>query len=417
MATNYEYSLTNSKGLGRAIYCYGLEFPIIICPTIHGEPLLTTQAFYYLEQLESVVRIRFDKRNEIPKHASPVELERIFEYTIDNYLFEFSKKYPTEKLTSKITEYRYWKNDGYTFIGYDGNQTIALALDAGNDNSIIDIVDANNPNKDYWNDWCLISNYTNDYIEQYVSSMKSVLHNTVDVETKDHEELGTGHFKLPLLRCSQGLLDYHQATMLEVISPERIDITKDKLLVSRGMMSDINFEMPLEVFHAVNHYDADLLSYYFAGVREHLPISQFRCFYNVLEYFFEEAPLNLGEKATIEREQISCVVRWITDSDKLLKFIKELGQAFIDSVEQNITSSSGVNINALSIASSDLAHNVAIWLYEIRCACVHSKKTRKGKTSARFVPYSQDEDLVGLAVPVVQMLAIACIEKDGEIII
>lgn len=415
MATNYEYSLTNSKGLGRVIYFHGLEFPIIICPTIHGEPLLTTQAFYYLEQLESVVRIRFEKPSNIPKHSTATDLERIFEYTIDNYLFEFSKKYPAEKLTSKVTEYKYWKNACYTCLGYDGNQTIALALDAANDNSIIDIVDENHPNKGYWYDWCLISNYTSNYIDNYVKSMKSVLSNSVDVTTQDHEKLGTGKFKLPLLRCSTGLLDYYQAMMLEVIAPDRIDVSKDRLLVSRGMISDNNFKMPLEVFHTTKHYDADLLSYYFAGVREHLPISQFRCFYNVLEYFFEEAPAKLVEKATTEKEQLSCVVRWITDSNKLHKFFTDMGQEYINDIEINLVSSSGININALPIVSSTLDRDVATWLYEIRCACVHSKKTKKGKPSARLVPYSQDEDLVGLAVPVVQMLAIACIETDGEV--
>ena len=86
MAITYEYALTGAKGLSRVLYFEGLDFPIIIVPTIHGKPLLTTQAFYYLEQLESVVRIRFENRgtDNVPGHNSRKELERIFESTIDN---------------------------------------------------------------------------------------------------------------------------------------------------------------------------------------------------------------------------------------------------------------------------------------------------------------------------------------------
>ncbi len=92
--------LTNSKGSNSVIYFAGLEFPMVICPTIHGEPLFTTQAFYYLDQLESVAKIRFQERVGLPQHDSDKELERIFEYIIDNYLFELSKEYPYEKLSS-----------------------------------------------------------------------------------------------------------------------------------------------------------------------------------------------------------------------------------------------------------------------------------------------------------------------------
>ena len=416
MAISYSYPLTNSKGLNRVVYFVGLEFTKVICPTNHWEPLLTTQAFYYLDQLESVVKIRFQNRDGLPQHNSDNELERKFEYVIDNYLFEFSKKYPNKRLSSKITEYKFWRNDGHTYLGYDMNDTLALALDTLNDGSIVDVKDDEHPNKEHWYDWCLISNYTNEFIEEYISSMKSVIAKRVEVETKDHDELGTGRFSLPLLRCRPGLLDYHQASMLEVIDGDHIDTKKQSIKVSRGFMSENDFELPLEVFFAQKKYDADLLSYYFAAVREHLPISRFRCFYNVLEYFFDAAPISLGEKAKSEREQLSCVVRWVSNSDIVREFIKSFGQGFVDMLERDLVSSNGVKIGAIKIASSDLAEQVSSWLYEIRCACVHSKKTRKGKTSLRLVPYSRDEELVELSIPLIQYLAISCIEKDGQIV-
>ena len=416
MATTYYCQLANSKGLNRVIFFEGLDFPIIICPTIHGEPLLTTQAFYYLDQLESVIKIRFEKRCDLPEHKTEIELERKFEYISDNYLFLYSKKYPNEKLSSKITEYKFWRDVGHTYLGYDMNNTHALALDAANDETIVDIKDDKHPDKNYWHDWCLVSNYTNEIFEKYVTSMKSVIDKMVKVETNTHDELGTGKRLLPLLRCRSRILDYYQANMFGVIDADHIDTSKQNIVVSRGFASDNNFEIPLEVFHAKKKYDADLLSYYFAGVREHLPISKFRCFYNVLEYFFEDAPQALGERARNERKQISCVVRWISDSDSIREFINGLGQDFVNRIEQDLVSLNGGKIGAIRIVSSDLEEKVAGWLYEIRCACVHSKKTRNGEVSMRFVPYSQDEDLVELSISLVQYLAILCIEKDGQVL-
>lgn len=259
MSLNFEYSLTNSKGMNKVVSFEGLEFPIIITPTLHGEPLLTTQAIYYLSCMESAVRIQFEKSELIPKHDSHQELERKFEYIIDNYLFEYSKKHPQDQITSKITELKYWKNDGYLYRGYDENNTLALILDTLNDESVVDVINKDLPTIDYWNDWCLVSNYINGYIDTYVNSMQSVLSKTVIAETKDHEELGTGRFKLPLLQVEKGILTYYQASMLEVLQPASFKRKNGFVLVSRGFESDSNFLLPLEEIRAEKYYDADLL--------------------------------------------------------------------------------------------------------------------------------------------------------------
>lgn len=415
MALNFEYALTNSKGMKKVVSFDGLEFPIVIAPTLHGEPLLTAQAFYYLSCMESAVRIRFEKRELIPQHKSDKELERRFEYIIDNYLFEYSKINPQEQITSKITDLKYWRNNGHTYLGYDENNTLALALDTLNDDSVIEVSNDDLPTKDHWNDWCLVSNYTNEYIDSYVNSMQSLLRKTVRVETKDHDELGTGKFELPLVRVDDGILTYYQASMLEVVQPGRLDVINGQVLISRGFKSDSNFALPLEEVRASKYYDADLLSYYFAAVREHLPISKFRCFYNVLEYFFEEAPKELGEAAKNEREQISCVVRWIASPGALKKFIDSLGASYQKNIEADLVPSSGVKINAVTVSLPNLEQRISEWLYAIRCAIIHSKKTRRGNVGARLVPYSEDERIAELAVPIIQHLAILCIDKDREV--
>lgn len=416
MAINFEYPLTNSLGMRKVVSFEGLEFPIIIAPTLHGEPLLTTQAFYFLSRLESAAKIRFENPNSIPEHDSQEKLERRLEYVIDNYLFEYSRKYPDERLTSKITNLKYWKNDGLTFLGYDNNNTIALALDTLNDESIINVSNEDFPNKDYWNDWCLVANYTNEYIENYINSMKNLLDKKVNVETVNHDELGTGKFELPLVQLDESILTYHQALMLEVLSTGNIQEKDGKVIISRGIKMSGDFSLPLEKMNVNKYYDAELLSYYFAGVREHLPISKFRCFYNVLEYLFEEAPTQLGERAKNEREQISCVVRWVSANFSILNFIESKGEKYKNKVQEEMIPSSGVKINALPISPLDIERNTAKWLYDIRCAIIHSKKTIRGNVDARFVPYSNDEKLADIAIPIIQQLAILCIEKDESLI-
>ncbi len=158
-----------------------------------------------------------------------------------------------------------------------------------------------------------------------------------------------------------------------------------------------------------------MLSYYFAGVREHLPISKYRCYYNVLEHFFEEAPKALGEAAKNEREQISCVVRWVALPEKLKSFIHLQGASYKQAIEHDLSTSSGVKVKSISVSSYNLEQDISEWLYAIRCAIVHSKKTRKGNIEARLVPYSEDENIAELAVPILQYLAILCIDTDGEI--
>ena len=415
MAINFEYPLTNSEGMEKVISFEGLEFPIVISPTLLGEPLLTAQAFYYLNKLESVAKIRFEKKEDIPSHNSKIELERRIEYIIDNYLFAYSKKHPFEHITSKITNFKYWKNDGYTQIGYDNNNTKALALDVLNDDSIIEISSEDKPSKEDWNDWCLVSNYTSEYLENYIDNMKSLLDKKVDIETDNHEELGTSKKTLPLITVDKSILNYHQALMLDVISTDNLRKKDNLVIISRGMESSNNFTLPLETFNVDKYYDAELLSYYFAGIREHLPISKFRSFYNVVEYFFEEAPSKIGVKAKYEREQLKCVIKWIIGEKSLLDIIQSMKDLDLSNIQRNMETSSGTRIKGLNLISNkEIEESLATWIYEIRCAIIHSKKTRKGKVESRFVPYSFDEEIVSVSIPILQKLAVMCIEKESE---
>jgi len=244
--------------------------------------------------------------------------------------------------------------------------------------------------------------------------MEKLINTKVNVETYNHNELGTGKFELSLVQVDKSILTYHQAVMLEVLSSNNIQEKDGEVIISRGISMKGDFTLPLEKIHVNKYYDAELLSYYFAGVREHLPISKFRCFYNVLEYFFEEAPMELGERTKNEREQISCVVRLVSTDFSILDFINSKGIEYKNKIQDEMIPSSGVKINGINISGNDFENKIASWLYDIRCAIIHSKKTRKGNVEARFVPYTNDEKLADIAIPIIQQLAIRCIERDGN---
>ena len=408
-----DFQLTNAKGLMRVIYCYGLEMPMVVTPTLHGDPLLTAQHFYYLEELDSIARLNVD---EIGKRTNYNEsqMAREAEYLIDNYLFEFSAKHPSAKLSSKIADGKYWQNTEPMYIGYDNNNTLALALDILNDHSIKALRCSDGTPTDSWTDWCIINNILPpDLFEQYTAAVSKIVHTMLQVHTDNHEHLGTGTTSLPIVKMNGNLLTHYQALMLDVIRERDIDISKPWIQLTRGgdFRRSEDFGLVVEFVKAEKLCDPDLLSYYFTGVREHMPISQFRSFYNVLEFFFEEAPRVLRESAAFEREQLSCVVRWVIDESQMHEFIRDLGNEYRQVLGADLRTSGGQIISGVNLSNTNLLDAIAGWLYSIRCACIHSKLTRRGRASARFVPYTIDEDVVAAAVPLVQKLAVGCIRK------
>lgn len=414
MAHMLDFQLTNSEGIGRAVYCHGLDVPVLIAPKIYTEPLLTSQAFYYLEDLESIARLQVDSLETKDGMSDERSLERYSEYLVDNYLFAFSIKHPAYRLTTKVTRPKYWRNEGGLYRGYDGNNTGALALDILNDRSIKSIKSSDRSDRMDWADWCLAYNYTHGHLQEYVKSMKSVVETSVFVETDDHDLLGTGTVLLPLVRPNDGLLDYNQACRLEALDPRYVDIMKNHILVSSGIPDKGDYALSLEVVVTNRLRDPELLAYYFAGLREHTPIAQFRSFYNVLEYFFEHAPLALGRQARFEREQLACVIEWITAVWGIREFFNGLDDECLESLGTELVAANSQKIEPVDCRSDDSAVDLANRIYSVRCACVHSKATKRGKPTARFMPYSEDEKLIAHVVTVLQKLAVACIEKDSS---
>lgn len=414
MALNFDFLLTNSKGLRKIILFKGLDFPIVITPSLIGEPLLTVQPFYFIENLDAVARIRFETQQDIDNVTSGNDFDDVVEYTLDNYLFEYSKIHPNSKLTSKISKFVFWK-DGIDdpYHRYDKTFSECLALDILNDDTIIEC-------KDYetgveFNDWCLIKNYSDSVFDKYLEEMKNILSKKVYVKTVNNEALGTGEFLLPIIKTNSPLLTYYQASMFEVVNIRDFKEDNDFYEISRGFSSSGNFKVEQEVVEATAYHDRELLAYYFSALRDLAPLSQFRNFYNVIEYFFEEAPRIMSMPSRYESQMIEAVIKWAIPLEELSSKISSLPLKILESITTDQQTTSGEIIEGLGLGSEDLQKEFSSRIYKIRNACMHSKKTRRGDPTPRIVPSMKEENILKNEIPLLQWVAVKVIEQGQNI--
>ncbi|EBR0538551.1 hypothetical protein BLM28_17640, partial [Salmonella enterica] len=129
-----------------------------------------------------------------------------------------------------------------------------------------------------------------------------------------------------------------------------------------------------------------------------------------------EAPVILGvPPLKTERENLQKVVELLTDQNELYTKLNSFNSTLRAKLQNDIISSSQVKIKGLQIINrSSLLKDVSNWLYDIRCAVVHSKKSRKGRVEAIFEPYSKESENVTPVLEVIKWLAQKCIVKDNQ---
>jgi hypothetical protein len=410
MALNVKLQLANSVGLSELLMFDGLSHKVLVHPTIYGEPLITAQAFYYLEQLESVAEIRFE-------HGDAALTQEQMEYLVDNYLFEYSKLSNESKISTKLVEGKYWESDVCDFyMQYDQRNTEALVLDSLNDESVHCIKSLDPTDNIDFSDWCIVKNYSDPIFQSYLKSMSGLLNKKVSVFVSPTEDADGYMGKLRLLKPDYGLIDYYQAQEIDNLTTKDIKPGCVSVDIKSSTTETAIESIPVRHIKLEKEYSPLLLSYYFSGLKEQNYLLAFVGFYNVLEFYFEEAPILLGKQAKVEVEQIKCVVELLATCEDIENFIGTLEPSLTAKLRSNIKSSSSVEISKFAPASkTENINELGRWLYEIRCAIVHSKKTRKGKTTAIFEPYSSQSQNVAPALPFLKWLAALCIEKDHKL--
>ncbi|NAT78170.1 hypothetical protein HKX68_17360 [Dickeya dadantii] len=407
-ATSYTCQLYESEGVAKIIVFSGLDFDMIIHPYVYGEPLVTTQPVYFLEQLGAIAKVIV----EHPKKITALETE----YLIDNYLFEYSLLHDSSRICAKISTPAFWMPDFSDLYQYhDQRRTRALTLDPLNDESIIAIQDLEG-NDWPFTDYCIPKEFLDDTLKKSATTILE-LHKKKLLARINVTSERDGYFgKLRLLESEGTLIDFTQAIGLDYISEYNTKNKRHYKLTSE-IEHEIDIELPIETITTQEKYSPTLLSFYFSGLRERNPLISFTGFYNVLEYYLEEAPVILGiQPFRTEKENLQKVVELLTDQNDLYTKLNAFSSQLRTKLQNDITSSSQVKIKGLRVINQNsLIKEVSEWLYAIRCAVVHSKKSRKGKTEAIFEPYSQESENIIPALDVIKWLAQKCIIKDNQL--
>jgi hypothetical protein len=399
--------LSDSRGLGEVVVFTGLRYPVVVHPMLHGEPLLTAQPFYYLNQLEAVAHLCYFE-------GDPELTESQREYLIDNYLFEFSRREPESRMTARLSAGRFWVDDPDALFSLaDERQTETLTIDGRGDPRVLYLRKVATDVLPDTSSWDIGRNTAQQALEAHIAELDAVLNSRIEVGIAPTEERDGYVGKLPVIKAGEGLLNYFQARDLEHVSINTIR-PGDKVVRLTASGSDRNRGViSIRRVVATKEHDPVLLSHFFSGLKELNPIKAFVGFYNVLEYYFEEAPKLVGQAATSELQQLMAVLSLITSDADLRVFFAGRPSSELALLCKAVATSTAVPIPPLcgDLQKVDCGET-ARWLYAIRCACVHSKKTRRGKPAPAFVPYSEQASGVALAIPLVRFLAISCIEKD-----
>jgi len=412
MAHHLLVQLSGGKGIGRLVLFKGLKYTVLVKPTVYGNPVLSVQGIYFLEQMECAAHVRDEDE------LSQSELE----YILDNYLFEFAKKHPETRVTSRIAKGMFWQEgDSSSMYNWaDQMLTETLALDQLNDTSVLQI-DALDPTDNIdLNDWAIGANYAKAVLAEYVEKISALLQKKVHVEVMPSEERDGYFGKLRVVRPQAPYIDVFQATALEDVDPSSLGATHNDDVPTSFRLSDsatygCETELAVEKITATKTYAPILLSHFFSGVKETNPLKAYLAYYNVLEYYFEEAPALLSRGARTELEQLKCVMELLTTEAGVAAKLMSIDPDIRFAIASPLRPSVGPAILGVDLAQPSLRGEFARWLYEIRCAVVHSKKTRRGSPASSFEPYTAAAESVSVGIEIIKWLAILCIEKDHDL--
>jgi hypothetical protein len=411
MAHHALLQLSGSKGIGRFVLFNGLKYTVLVKPTVYGNPVLSAQAIYFLEQMECAAHVRDEDE------LSQSELE----YVVDNYLFKFAKQHPETRMTIRVAEGIYWQDDlSSMYHSADYMLAETLVLDQLNDPSVLQIAALDPADNIDLNDWDIGRNYANAALAGYVENISTLLQKKVLVQVMPSEERDGYFGKLRVVRPTALYIDVFQATALEDVDPSSLGTTRCDEVPSSFRLSDsatygCETELDVEKITATKTYSPILLSHFFSGVKETNPLKAYLAYYNVLEYYFEEAPALLSKDARNELQQLKCVIELISTEADVSARLTSIDPDIRLVIASPLLPSVGPAISGVDLVQPSLRGEFARWLYEIRCAVVHSKKTRRGVPASSFEPYTEAAKSVSVGIEIVRWLAILCIEKDHDL--
>jgi hypothetical protein len=405
MATTVMLHLGGGSHFRSVVRFTGLSHEMLLHPAITGEPVLTAQAFYYIDDIELVAKVRFERDTDKISEGN-------IDYLVDNYLFELSKIYDEQNICAKTDRFKFWNNDPAEFyVDVDNRHTQSLTLDVS-DPDVAYILPAD-PSVDInLSDWDIGRNCAVDCLQRYMDALAETLESkvTTAINPTLHRDGYIG--RLRVLKSGDGLLDFNQAMSLEDISIRSIGPESTILPLAPSCTRRTESSLPVEHVQATKRYNPVLLSHYFSGLKEINPMKAFVGFYNVLEYFFGEVPRQANVGNASEKTQLTLLIKSLFSEERIRALVMKSTSENLATICGDLETSSGVSITAFSFGT-DTCAEVSRWLYDIRCAVVHSKKSRRGQPSASFEPYSTASNSLRSVVPIMRWLAAEAMTVEG----
>ena len=443
--------LTNSKGLKKILQFDGLGLRITILPSVEtlGEPLLTKQAFYFLGDIEAVGKTRL-KTDSILYECLDEEFQRdaIIEYILDNYLFNYSISNDESKLTSKVKRYRFLSTEYRDrYVLGDKANTKYLAVDTLNDRSILLCKDTVDPEMSFESDWRLFNNYFMSIHSKYVAEIESILDRKITLKTKSDSVIEEE--TLPVVKFLSKPYKHEELEQMSHIGyVDKSDRHLKGGFYEYSSSSSANSKIPMEHMFAKDFHNKYLLDVYFAGLREHSPTVQFKHFYNVLEYLFEDVtvfeckkhlPEEVAESITdlsdwknwknklshnfpyaknkimAEETQLKIVVNLFIDKVEFTKKIRDFDRNIRDHFLKPILINKKITIHPLDLNDNNILDKYSERIYFTRNSIMHTKRTRYGKAAFTILPFSESELFLQREIPLLQFVAQKVIQKEKDI--
>jgi len=398
--------LTHSKGFKTIIKFTGLDCPFRIIPSLPSQlNFFTRQPYYFLEDIEAIGCLDFPYGwNKDPKDTMAIA---------DNYLFQYSLRNPESRLTARSYEaapYQPWKVDeNKEYLRVDNDHIEFREPSLISEMESHELVFFYRQRSEVGVDGEVIRPF-NELYEVCREGFEKFL------ESKSSE----GKIRLNSVPYAAGELEAfffidlpHNTSKEEVV----------EIFKSYGI--DESKFLPFEFIECHEKYNQTLLEFYFAALRDVSPLTEFKNYYNIIEYFFEEAAIQ-KLKADLKLELCGRMSELPTCSDlsslkDLLKnkidvsdmdigdYSKEMNQMrmvlkqYVRSHEiscflLNLNSGQrnhfkkalpGFDLKPLNHGDSCLVDLAAERIYQIRNGIFHSKK---GQDS--IIPFSQSECLV-----------------------
>lgn len=454
--------LTNSRGFGKFIrfnYRVGFNpsFPLVVSPQIlsMADPCLTRQALYFLSDLDCAIRMYSEVGDRFKKGQHVDGNHRELRTAADDCLFEYSLKNPASRLTTRseipprstrresihVTVKKPGRPDT-TYIAVDGQRVLLSTESQRSFEEMYNtfVADLRDPDVD--------RQAIEDGVDAFPPGLCLGEEGNPPLVLKElpytFEEVKLLSSVVPV---DPGMIGRFSESDLLKPGRDESSVEATVALLNQPYIEQVRRLPPAKFPHqdiidVSSSYDPRLLDFYFAGLRSLSAVVEYKNYYNIIEFYFEDASLDtikseldqvfdkLREAEDIdafttwakrlqpgaEQDQIRRVVQRYVSPERLRSFfddqIPEAARRHFESFNGIVN---GKEVQRIRIKNGELGRLVADRIYSFRNAIFHSKRTLKGKETMVIRPCGKEEtEVVAHEVLLIKMVAQEIIKQSPK---